>query len=298
MSSEYNEDNPLRGTLTSAIQIGTEMGTLYLVATPIGNLKDITQRALRILAEVTLIAAEDTRVALPMLKRFGIQTRVVSYHDDSSASRLNEIIATLADGNVAVISDAGMPGISDPGSMLVRAALEAGHSIIPVPGPSAVIAAAAASGVCDQGFVFAGFLPRQSSARNRRLQEIATPGLPLILFEAPGRVERLLIEIAGLFPEAQVTVGREITKLHEEWLRGGPADVAARINPRGEFVIVVEPRTSPVADENLLERTLTSAMNAGSSLREAVDQAIAATGLGRKQVYARALEIQRERSGA
>jgi 16S rRNA (cytidine1402-2'-O)-methyltransferase len=298
VSSEYNEDNPLWGTLTPAIQIGTEMGTLYLVATPIGNLEDISQRALRVLSEATLIAAEDTRVALPMLKRYAIQTRVISYHDDSSASRLNEIVATLKNGDVAVVSDAGMPGISDPGSMLVRAALEAGHTIIPIPGPSAVIAAAAASGTCDQGFVFAGFLPRQSGARNRRLQELATSGLPLILFEAPGRVERLLFDIASLFPEAQVTVGREITKLHEEWHRGSPSDVAAQINPRGEFVLVVEPRKSPDADDDLLEQTLNGAMDSGVSLREAVDRAIGATGLGRKQVYARALEIQRERSGS
>jgi 16S rRNA (cytidine1402-2'-O)-methyltransferase len=297
VSSEYNEDNPLWGILAMAIQIGTGMGTLYLVATPIGNLGDISQRALKVLSDVSLIAAEDTRVAIPMLKRFGVQTRVVSYHDDSSASRLNEIIASLADGDVAVVSDAGMPGISDPGAMLVRAAREAGHNISPIPGPSAVIAAAAASGACDHGFVFAGFLPRQSEARRRRLHQLATPGLPLILFEAPGRVEGLLRDVAGLFPAAEVTVGREITKLHEEWLRGSPSDVAAQINPRGEFVIVVEPHASPVANENLLEQTLMNAMVGGSSLREAVDQAIAATGLGRKQVYARALEIQRKRSG-
>jgi 16S rRNA (cytidine1402-2'-O)-methyltransferase len=146
--------------------------------------------------------------------------------------------------------------------------------------------------------VFAGFLPRQSGARNRRLQELATSGLPLILFEAPGRVERLLFDIASLFPEAQVTVGREITKLHEEWHRGSPSDVAAQINPRGEFVLVVEPRKSPDADDDLLEQTLNGAMDSGVSLREAVDRAIGATGLGRKQVYARALEIQRERSGS
>jgi 16S rRNA (cytidine1402-2'-O)-methyltransferase len=274
------------------------MGTLYLVATPIGNLEDISQRALRVLGEVALIAAEDTRVALPMLNRFGIQTRVVSYHDDSSTSRLSEILTALAEDDVAVVSDAGMPAISDPGSMLVRAALEAGHAVIPISGPSAVVAAAAASGACDEGFVFAGFLPRQSSARNRRLHELAAPGLPIILFEAPGRVEPLLTDIAEIFPAAQVTVGREITKLHEEWLRGSPVDVAARINPRGEFVLVVEPRKTPAADENLLEQTLNSAMDDGLSLREAVDKAIAATGLGRKQVYARALEIQRERSGS
>lgn len=269
------------------------MGTLYLVATPIGNLEDISQRAVRVLAEATLIAAEDTRVALPMLKRFGISTQVVSYHDDSPQARLDDILATLDAGDVAVISDAGMPGISDPGSMLVRAALERGYDVLPIPGPSAVIAAAAVSGVVDQGFVFAGFLPRQSGARMRRLHELVAPGLPVILFESPGRVTGLLKAIGEQFPAARVTVGREITKMHEEWLRGSIDDVLAHINPRGEFVVVLEAQQTAETSSDRLDDTLASALDAGSTLREAVDQAIAATGLGRKQVYARALELQR-----
>ena len=160
------------------------MGTLYLVATPIGNLEDVTQRALRVLSEVALIAAEDTRVALPMLKRFGIPTRVISYHGDSPASRVDEIMDVLQHASVAVISDAGMPGISDPGSELVRAAIERGHPVIPIPGASSVIAAAAVSGVADKGFVFGGFLPRQSGARRKRLRVFrgswkrSTPSFP------------------------------------------------------------------------------------------------------------------------
>lgn len=269
------------------------MGELYLVATPIGNLEDISQRALRVLAEAALIAAEDTRVALPMLKRFDINTQVVSYHDDSPKARLEEILAALDGGDVAVISDAGMPGISDPGSMLVRAALERGFDVLPVPGPSAVIAAAAVSGVADKGFVFAGFLPRQSGARMRRLHELAAPGLPVILFESPGRVAGLLAAIGEQFPAARLTVGREITKVHEDWLRGSADDVLAGLNPRGEFVIVLEAQQTAEASADRLEDTLKAAIAAGSTLREAVDQAIAATGLGRKQVYARALELQR-----
>lgn len=272
------------------------MGTLYLVATPIGNLEDISQRALRVLAETALIAAEDTRVALPMLKRYGIQTRVLSYHDDSSRARLDEILSVLAAGDVAVISDAGMPGISDPGSMLVRAALERGYPVIPIPGPSAVIAAAAVSGWADQGFVFGGFLPRQAGARFQRLRDLVTLGLPVIVFEAPTRIQRLLNELGDQFPTAQITVGREITKLHEEWLRGTAADIAGQVNPRGEFVVVIHPGTDSVTHDDLLDDTLTSALADGLTLREAVDRAIAATGLNRKQVYARALEIQRERS--
>ena len=272
------------------------MGTLYLVATPIGNLEDMSQRAIRILQEVTLIAAEDTRVTLPMLRRFDIDTRVISYHDDSSPARTQEILGALQTGDVAVVSDAGMPGISDPGSMLVRAAVEQGFNIIPVPGPSAVIAAAAASGAVEQGFVFGGFLPRQAGERARRLLDLAGPGLPVILFEAPGRVQRLLGEVAEAFPDAVITAGREVTKLHEEWLRGSPDEVAEIVNPRGEFVLVIEPNLSVASQEVRLDQTLAAALERGASLREAVDQAIAATGLGRKQVYARALEIQQELS--
>lgn len=270
------------------------MGTLFLVATPIGNLEDISRRALRILGEVQLIAAEDSRVALPMLRKFGINTRVVSYHDDSSGRRVEEILDTLSGGDVAVISDAGMPAVSDPGSMLVRLAVERGHDVIPVPGPSAVIAAAAASGVADRGFVFGGFAPRQAGERTKRLRELLTPGLPVILFEAPSRIDRLVAALAEQFPDARLTIGREITKLHEEWLRGTASELAGTINARGEFVVVIEP--VEIADPTgNLDDELRAAFDAGLNLRDAVTRAIAATGLGRKPVYARALEIQKER---
>lgn len=269
------------------------MGTLYLVATPIGNLEDITRRALRILSEVALIAAEDTRVTGNMLRRFGVDTRMLSYHGDSRQSRLEEIMTVLATADVGVVSDAGMPGISDPGSELVRAAIERGHPVIPVPGASSVIAAAAASGIADQGFVFGGFLPRSSGDRFRRLRELSTPGLPVILFEAPTRIERLLDEISTEMPESHVIVGRELTKLYEEWLRGAPGEIARRVNPRGEFVVVIEPRVSPIEPEGLLDETLKLALADGASLREAVDRAIAATGMARKPVYTRALELSK-----
>ncbi len=270
------------------------MGTLYLVATPIGNLEDITQRALRILGEVGLIAAEDTRVTGRMLQRYQINTRMTAFHGDSDQSRVDEIMAVLARDDVAVVSDAGMPGISDPGSVLVRAALEHGYPVIPIPGASSVIAAAAASGAADHGFVFGGFLPRPSGARLKRLRELAALGLPVILFEAPTRIERLLNEISSELPHAQVTVGREMTKLYEEWLRGTAEDVARQVNPRGEFVVVIEPGQTAADPQDLLEDTLVRAIAGGATLREAVDRAIAATGLPRKQVYARALEISKE----
>lgn len=272
------------------------MGTLYLVATPIGNLEDISLRALRVLKEVTLIAAEDTRVTLPMLRRYEIDTRVVSYHDNSSAERVEEIMATLADGDVAVVSDAGTPGISDPGSMLVREAINRGIPVVPIPGASAVVAAAAVSGVVDQGFVFGGFAPRRSGGRARRLHELASAGLPIILYEAPRRMKSLLEDIARLFPDSTVTIGREVTKLHEEWLRGRPGDLATTVKPRGEFVIVLETRLTEVMQASQLDDVLYSTLDEGMSIREAVDVAIALTGLPRKQVYARALAIRDERS--
>lgn len=269
------------------------MGTLYLVATPIGNLEDITQRALRILHEVALVAAEDTRVTGLMLRRFEIDTRMVSYHGDSRQSRVNEIMEVLAAKDVAIVSDAGMPGISDPGSELVLAAIERGYPVIPIPGASSVIAAAAASGAADHGFVFGGFLPRSGGARLKRLRELCAPGLPVILFEAPTRIERLLNEVASDLPNAHVTVGREITKLYEEWLRGTPREIARQINPRGEFVVVIEPHMTQADPQDLLDDTLSEALEEGVTLREAVDRAIAATGMSRKAVYARALEISK-----
>jgi 16S rRNA (cytidine1402-2'-O)-methyltransferase len=274
------------------------VGTLYLVATPIGNLEDISARAIRILNEVALIAAEDTRVTLPMLRRFEIKTRVVSYHDNSSSDRVNDIMDALSTGDVAVVSDAGMPGISDPGSMLVKEAVQRGFPIVPIPGASAVIAAAAMSAAADQGFVFGGFLPRRAGERTARLHELTGPGLPVILFEAPGRMLQLLEEIADLFLDSHVTIGREVTKLHEEWLRGRPADLVADLNPRGEFVLALEARATETSQVEKLDATLKDAIKSGASVREAVDNAIAATGLGRKQVYARALEIRDELSAS
>lgn len=274
------------------------VGTLYLVATPIGNLEDISARAIRVLNEAALIAAEDTRVTLPMLRRFDISTRVVSYHDNSSSDRVNDIMDALSTGDVAVVSDAGMPGISDPGSMLVKEAVQRGFPIVPIPGASAVIAAAAMSAAADQGFVFGGFLPRRGGERTARLHELTGPGLPVILFEAPGRMLQLLEDIADLFPDSHVTIGREVTKLHEEWLRGRPAALAADLNPRGEFVIVLEARATEASQVEKLDATLRDAIKSGASVRVAVDNAIAATGLGRKQVYARALEIRDELSAS
>ncbi|CAN5557893.1 16S rRNA (cytidine(1402)-2'-O)-methyltransferase [soil metagenome] len=269
------------------------MGALYLVATPIGNLEDITLRAIRTLREASLIAAEDTRVARKLLGHYDIQTPIRSFHDDSPISRAREIVNALAGGDVAVISDAGMPGISDPGSCLVRLAVEAGHPVIPIPGPSSVSAAVATSGLADNGYVFAGFLPRKESERRDRLRTLAAAGLPLVLFEAPSRVRPLLILVGELFPDAEIVAGREITKLHEEWLRGGPGDVLKELTERGEFTLVIQPNFTPEAAADLdLDRLLRDAFDNGATLRDAVDQTIAATGLPRRVVYQRALEVR------
>jgi 16S rRNA (cytidine1402-2'-O)-methyltransferase len=269
------------------------MGTLYLVATPIGNLEDITLRALRILRETSLIAAEDTRVARKLLDRYEIETPVISYHEHSSEARLHEVINALAAGDVAVVSDAGMPGISDPGSRLIEGALLQGYAVIPIPGPSSVITAAAASGMTDEGFIFAGFLPRKENERRDRLRRLAGPGLPIIVFESPARVRILLEQIGRIFPNAEIVAGREITKLHEEWLRGQADVLLDRLTERGEFTIVVQPNlgTDPEFDVDL-DTLLREALADSPTLRDAVDRVIAATGMPRRDVYQRALKLR------
>jgi 16S rRNA (cytidine1402-2'-O)-methyltransferase len=270
------------------------LGTLYLVATPIGNLEDITLRALRVLGEVALIAAEDTRLTGRMLQHYDIERPLVSFHGDSPPQQATRIIDALAEGDVAVVSDAGMPGISDPGARLVQLAVERGYPVIPIPGPSSVTAVAAASGAVDEGYIFAGFLPRKAGERRKRLQELAALNLPIIIYESPRRITSLLDTLNEELPEADVTVGREITKLHEEWLRGTPSDVLDRVTERGEFTLVVVPNRTPAAREDRLDETLRAALSAGETVRAAVDLGIAATGLPRKVVYRRALEIQSE----
>lgn len=271
------------------------MGTLYLVATPIGNLEDITLRALRLLREVSLIAAEDTRVARKLLAHYEIETPVDSFHEHSPDARLDEIVDALTTGDVAVISDAGMPGISDPGSRLIERAVTRGYPVLPIPGPSSVIAATAVSGLADEGFVFAGFLPRKASEKRERLRKLAEPGLPLVIFESPNRVRDLIELLVELVPHADVVAGREITKLHEEWLRGQPADLFDSLTERGEYTLVIQPNLAPDPEAAFdLDALLEQALAEEASLRDAVDRVIAATGLPRRTVYQRALELGRQ----
>lgn len=219
--------------------------TLYLVATPIGNLEDITLRALRVLRECDLVAAEDTRRTGQLLRHFGISRPLLSYFQFNEARRSAEIIERLRRGDkVALVTDAGSPGISDPGERVVRAAIGAGLRVEPVPGPSALVAALTASGLPTGEFHFLGFLPHKSGQRRNKLESLKTTAGTLVLYESPFRIERLLAELNELFPERTVVLARELTKKFEQFLRGKPPELLNQTQThslKGEFVVLVEP---------------------------------------------------------
>ena len=227
-------------------------GTLYLVATPIGNLEDITLRALRVLRECDVVAAEDTRHTGQLLKHFGIQKQMVSYHRFNEARRSAELLERLKSGSkVALVTDAGSPGISDPGERVVAAVLAAGCRVEPVPGACAMVAGLTASGLPTEEFHFAGFLPHKSGQRARRLSELASVPGTLVLYESPFRIERLVGELKVAFSGRQVVLARELTKRFEEWLRGTPESLAAMLAARprkGEFVVMIGPAGEPSRD--------------------------------------------------
>ena len=218
-------------------------GTLYLVATPIGNLEDITLRALRTLKECDVVAAEDTRRTGQLLKHFGISKPLLSYFQFNEAKRSEQIIERLRRGEkVALVTDAGSPGISDPGERVVKAATAAGLRVESVPGPSALVAALTASGLPTEEFHFIGFLPHKSGQRRRELERLKSIAGTLVLYESPYRVEKLLLELNDLFAGRQVVLARELTKKFEEYLRGTPAQLLEVIKQRslkGEFVVLV-----------------------------------------------------------
>jgi 16S rRNA (cytidine1402-2'-O)-methyltransferase len=264
------------------------MGTLYLVATPIGNLEDISARALRVLREVGLIAAEDTRHTGRLLAHFGIATPLLSYHAHNERARRERLLAALAEGDVALVSDAGTPGISDPGHDLVVAAIAAGYPVSPVPGPSAVAAAVGASGLVAGPFVSLGFLPRRSAARRSVLGRAGVTSFPVVLFEAPERLAGTLAELARLWGDREAVVLRELTKLHEEMVRGTLSELAERWRetpPRGEIVVVVGPATPPAVEPSDAERIVAELRRAGLGPSEAAREAAAATGLPRSDLY-------------
>lgn len=267
------------------------MGTLYLVATPIGNLEDMSPRAVRVLREVKLIAAEDTRQTQKLLTRFEIHTPLISYFEHNKLTRLERILAALEEGDVALVSDAGTPAINDPGYELVRAALAAGHSVSPVPGPSAPIAALSASGLPTDAFLYLGYLPRRSGERRQLLQEIS--GLPytLIFLETPHRLLESLEDLQAILGERPLAVARELTKVHEQILRGtvGTALDHFRAHaPRGEFVLVVggaASTTEPRWGEERLRAAIEAARKDGRSAREIAAALAEVSGWPKREIY-------------
>lgn len=222
------------------------MGTLYVVGTPIGNLEDITLRAIRILREVQLIAAEDTRVTRTLLKAYEITTPLVSFHEFSGKARVRRLVERLAGEDVALVSDAGMPGLSDPGYPLIRAAIEAGIAVVPIPGPSAILSALVGSGLPMHAFTYHGFLPRKSGERKRFLMSLADAALSQVVFESPHRLAAALRDIVEtLGTNREIAVCRELTKRFEEFVRGPAGEVSQRFErqaPRGEITLVIGPR--------------------------------------------------------
>lgn len=221
------------------------MGTLYVVATPIGNLEDVTLRALRILREVPVVAAEDTRVTRKLLAAYDIQTPLVSFHEHTTPAQRQRLLQHLETGDLALVTDAGTPVVSDPGFRLVRDALDAGHTVVPLPGPSAALTALAASGLPPQPFSFHGFLPRTTAQRRRFFRERACGDTTVIAFESPHRVVQALKDLVEeVGPDRPVAIGREMTKLYEELFRGTAGEALAHYTdhaPRGEFTLVVAP---------------------------------------------------------
>jgi 16S rRNA (cytidine1402-2'-O)-methyltransferase len=269
-------------------------GTLFVVATPIGNLEDLSARAARVLAEADLVFAEDTRRSRILMEHIGAGAKLVSAHRHNEDRRSREILEALREGrNVAVVTDAGTPVVSDPGSRIVAAAAAAGFDVVPVPGPSAVLAALSVSGLAADRFLFLGFPPRSGSARRTALDRVADSPDPVVLFEAPTRIGALLEDLADACGDARRTiVGRELTKLHEEVVRGTLAEVGAYYQAgetRGEFVIVVEGGAPTEEDGELSDRvasTLAEALLArGEPVRSVAREVARRTGLARNRAY-------------
>jgi 16S rRNA (cytidine1402-2'-O)-methyltransferase len=271
------------------------VGNLYIVATPIGNLEDITLRAIRILGEVELIAAEDTRHTRQLLSHYDIQTPLTSYHEHSKPQKREKILKALEHADVALVSDAGTPGLNDPGYPLISEAITAGHNIVPVPGPSAPIAALTASGLPTAAFVFLGYIPRKHGERNSLFESLKSETRSAILFEVPSRIVgsmEHLMEILG--SDRPIVLGRELTKMYEEFIRGSLSEVLANLRaagPRGEFTIILggAPGTERWSEQQVrsaFERELAG----GASRTEAARAVSALSGWSRKQIYRIGLE--------
>ena len=288
---------PNPGDTTGAVRGGQVTPGLYLVGVPIGNLRDITLRALDVLAGVDAVACEDTRITGRLLRHYGIRTPMLTYHDHNAADVRPRLLARMAAGAaLALVSDAGMPAISDPGYKLARETRAAGHPVTVVPGPSAVLTALVATGLPTDRFLFAGFLPSKSAARQAAWAELADLRASLVVFESARRLAASLADLAAVDPDREVAVTRELTKLHEQVRRGRAADLADAYAtegaPKGEVTLVVAPSApgSSQVGAEALDDALRAALAAGS-VRDAADSVSAATGLPRRAVYQRALAL-------
>ncbi len=277
-------------------------GTLYVVATPIGNLEDLTFRAKRVLSEADVIACEDTRRARVLLSHYGIATPVVSYHEHNERARAAGLVQRLRRGeDVALISDAGTPAVSDPGFPLIREAIAAGLSVVAVPGPSAALAALATAGLPTDRFLFLGFLPRRSGERRRALEEVRPLPWTLVIYEAPHRVTAVLQDLRSVLGERRVALARELTKRFEEIFRGTLSEALAYLKdhpPRGEFTLVVEGASGPsIAEPGAVDAAarMKAALGSGLSPKDAVAEVMRAAGLARREAYQLMLEVRGER---
>ena len=269
-------------------------GTLYVVATPIGNLEDITLRALRVLREVDVIAAEDTRRSARLLNHHGIATRTISFHEHNARSRVPQLISRLEGGeSVAIVTDAGTPGVSDPGLELVKDAIEKGIRIDPIPGASAPLVALIASGFEMVPFTVFGFAPNKANARQSWLEEISQTPHTFSFFEAPHRIQATLREAGVIFVERPIIAARELTKLHQELLRGTASELAEQVSdPRGEFTIVVGPAAKRLgsteirlSDEDVAREFWRITETGGGSRRQAVTELARKSGRSTRDVY-------------
>jgi 16S rRNA (cytidine1402-2'-O)-methyltransferase len=268
-------------------------GTLYLVATPIGNLEDISQRALRMLQEVDLIACEDTRHTRKLLNHFDIDTPTTSYHEHNETQKASQLLSKLLDGtNIAVVSDAGTPGINDPGFRIVNLAVANGITIVPVPGPSALISALVVSGFPTDEFYFGGFLPARANQRRARLIGLASLATTLIFYEAPHRIAETLRDVFEVLGEREAVVARELTKLHETVTRGRLSELVEKFSSaptKGELVLLIDRNViaSPKLDQDQLVHLVDELVSGGIEERAALKQAAKKVGLSRDEAYRR-----------
>ena len=272
------------------------MPSLYIIATPIGNLEDITLRALRVLREVKLIAAEDTRRTRHLLSRYSIKTPTTSYHEHNKFAKMGYIMERLQEGDVALVCNAGTPGISDPGYELTLAAQKEGIPVVPIPGPSAVVTALSVSGLPADRFTFIGFLPYRTGARQRLLRSLLTEPGTIVALEAPHRLQESLYDIQLILGDRRVAVCRELTKIYEEVFRGTISEALNRfLEPRGEFTLVIEGAgkiARPATDTDVEEQLRTSQQR-GERAKEALARISEQTGISKKELYRAWLRLDR-----